>query len=314
MYGTNPNDVDTDDDGVKDKQEVEAGRDPLTPDAISDYYVAIPAKGALQYPAEELVLSGNVVLSAWIRMSKADVAKSFVIASRKADVSGYQFKLEIMAGVPVFTVGSSSVTAAKAVTFGKGEFVWFKLEARRTADKLTLTVTEDADGDYSYSSVQSYEADNYAVDLFASTNDILVGDAANEVAFGIDEFQLYGTTSRNVTTTTTVNNQTTTTTTTVTENNYLVSSSYNDLGKSFENSATAYRLELAKGKSFILHEKSAAKAFVEGAEYTTCVNDFENGDADGGTVEKPRMHEWFTLSDRSGSTDADSDGDGMPDW
>ena len=126
-----------------DMQEIEAGRNPIEPDALSNYYVQIPANGYLQYPAEEMELSGTIVFSAWIRLAKTDVTKSLIIASRKGDVSGDQFKLELVNGVPMFTVGDTFVKANKAIKPGKGDFVWFFLTATRTDEKLILGVVED---------------------------------------------------------------------------------------------------------------------------------------------------------------------------
>ena len=285
MYGSHPNDKDTDDDGVSDKEETELGRDPLNADGEDNYYVALPEKGYLQYPAEDFELAGNLTLSMEVRLDKADIGKSFVIASREADISGNQFKLEMEGGIPKFTVGKSVVKANKAIKPGKGEYVWFKLVAKRVGDKLTLEVDELWDDD-DYQEKEIYENDYSATGLFYSSKDIFLGDKSNDVAFGIDEFQLVA--------------------------NYNISSKFDDLGRTFENSATTKKLALISGKPFIDQAVSAAKAYLDGTEVT----DLTYGDGDGtGTKDQPWVHVWFTRNDKNGesSADGDSDGDGLPD-
>ena len=291
-YGTHPNKKDTDDDGVYDKQEVDAGRNPIKAEGNVNYYVSLPQKGSLVYPAGDIEVPANFGLSAWICIKKADneqaldVSKSFVIVSREADVTGDQFKLELEAGYPKFTVGSSFVKSSKAVGTGLNtDEVWFKLEAIRTSSKLTIRLTEDLNGTLDYADVTTTEIDNFAGTVFYSSKDVVVGSATNEVAFGIDDFLMF------------------TATTDGAVNNKLIESSFNDLGTTFENSATDKTLTLVSGKTFIKQDESAAIAKLDKDTYAETTGT--------GVVENPVMHKWFTVRV---SDNKDTDGDGMPDW
>ena len=278
QYGTHPADADTDDDGVTDRIECEVGRNPLKFEILSNYYAEIPAGQTLSYPAKGIALEGEVSISAKFGLP-SDAVSGFtgVLVSRKADVTGNQFKLEMANGKPKFTLGATSVAMTKGINAGADDMTWFRLDVQITSNKITMTVYDDEE-----QIIDTREAGFYAT-IADSTQDIVVGDTANGVAFGIDALDLAkGTTS---VITTTVDDKTETTT--LYTKTYLLFSSFNDLGATFENSSTTEYKTLVSGRSFIDQEKSAGVA--------------SSGEVTGdGTVSNPWKHEWFKLVDGQG--------------
>ena len=263
LYGTDPRAVDTDDDGVTDHDEVLADRDPLSSDdSTINHYLLLPATAWVTYPGADLAVDRNFSISFWGRVINADLGTgAAVLVERAADVTGSQFKVELTAAGEVkFTVGAVSVTSDAIAVNPLRDYTWFQVQAVFAGNALTLTVSDDEQGDGAYAD-HVFTAPYNASSIPVSTGkNVLLGNAGNAISFGMDDLVL------------TVGGA------------QVLASDFNDLGATFENRAGAL-VFLMPGMTY--RDPETAGVPSAGAVVGT------------GTVADPFKHAWFQVSDRT---------------